>query len=106
MNAGFATKYARAREAHADAVHDSMVEIEQHTLSKKVDPSAARTVLLSMQWRASKLAPKRYGHKIEATVTGPPLRHLSDAELSIRLAQVLKRSPEATAEFVKALTSD
>ena len=52
-----------------------MAEIENATLSGTVEASAARAVLSSMQWRASKMAPKRYGDKIELNgPNGGPIR--------------------------------
>lgn len=41
-----------------------MSDIEDRTLSGSIDPAAARVVLASKQWRAAKLAPKRYGDKL------------------------------------------
>jgi len=32
-----------------------------------MDPNSARVVLSAYQWRAAKLAPKKYGEKIETT---------------------------------------
>ena len=62
-NPDFATKCARAREAQADHLFEGMAEIEDGVLSGAVDAQAARVVLSSQQWRASKLRPKVYGDK-------------------------------------------
>jgi len=62
-NPEFATKCARAREAQADHLFEGMAEIESGVLSGAVDAQAARVVLSSQQWRASKLRPKVYGDK-------------------------------------------
>lgn len=70
-NADFATKCARAREAQADFLHDDMASLEERTLSGQVDPQIARVVLSSKQWRAAKLAPKKYGDKVTQEHTGP-----------------------------------
>lgn len=61
----FLAKYTRAKDVQADAVFERMGEIEEQTLSGAVEPAAARAVLGSMQWRADKLAPRRYGNKLE-----------------------------------------
>ena len=61
----FATKCARAREAQADYIVDDCADIEEKTLSGEVSPAAARAVLASKQWRAAKLAPKKYGDKLQ-----------------------------------------
>jgi len=60
-NPEFATKCARARALMTDDIVDDMVVIEENTLNGSVDPAAARVVLASKQWRAMKLAPKKYG---------------------------------------------
>jgi hypothetical protein len=63
-NKDFAAKRARAREAQADNEHDRIAEIEDGVLDGRIDPQAARVVISSKQWRASKLAPKQYGDRV------------------------------------------
>lgn len=92
----FAAKRARAREAQADNIFDDMADIESRTLKGKIAPNAARAVLSSMQWRASKLAPKSYGDKVVQEITGKdggPIetRELSDTERAVRLAALIAR---------------
>lgn len=62
---GFATKYAHAREAQAEAHHDDMDEIEARTLSGELHPQAASVVLGNKRWRMEKLKPRVYGAKVE-----------------------------------------
>jgi hypothetical protein len=93
---GFAAKYARARAGQADAIFDDMAEIEQKTLDGKVNPVAARAVLGSKQWRASKLAPKKYGEKIQVGGAEdlPPVQSkhsLSDDALAAIAAKALQK---------------
>jgi hypothetical protein len=64
-DADFGTKYARAMQDRADAIHESMSELEESVLTNETKPDAARVVLWSRQWRAAKLNPKRYGDKLE-----------------------------------------
>jgi hypothetical protein len=66
----FATKYAHARIIQADALEEDMAEIEDKTLDGILDPAAARVVLGSKQWRAAKLAPKKYGDKLDLQHSG------------------------------------
>jgi len=61
----FAAKYARARAAQADGIGDEMAAIEDAVRSGKMQAKAARVVLWSMQWRAARIAPKKYGQKLE-----------------------------------------
>lgn len=70
-NADFAAKCARARPSQAEGVHDDMVDIETRTLEGSIPTDVARVVLSSKQWRAAKLAPKKYGDKQEHTHLGP-----------------------------------
>ena len=63
-NPSFAAKCARARSEQADYLNEDMAEIEEKTLTGEIDPAAARAVLASKQWRASKLEPKKYGAKV------------------------------------------
>ena len=66
----FATKCARARVIQADAIEDDMADIEERTLSGELNPQASRAVLASKQWRAAKLAPKKYGDKLDLNHSG------------------------------------
>jgi len=71
----FASKYTRARMNQADVLFDRMEEVEENVANGSMDSHAARVVLDSMRWRASKLAPKVYGDRLEVQV--------SDARISI-----------------------
>jgi hypothetical protein len=71
----FAVKYARARMAQADTLFDRMEEVEEQVSAGTMDSHAARVVLDSMRWRASKLAPKVYGDRLDVSV--------SDSRISI-----------------------
>jgi hypothetical protein len=46
-----------------------MEEIEESVKGGTMDSHAARVVLDSMRWRASKLAPKVYGDRLDVSVT-------------------------------------
>jgi hypothetical protein len=58
----FASKCARARELQADLMDDLVLE-EAKTCTND-NAQAARVRIAAYQWRAAKLAPKRYGDKI------------------------------------------
>lgn len=66
-DADFARKYARARAVQADTVASGMRDIENDVMNGTLDPASARVVLDSQRWRASKLAPKKYGEKLEVS---------------------------------------
>ena len=71
----FAVRYARARTAQADTLFDRMEAVEEAVSAGTMDSHAARVVLDSMRWRASKLAPKVYGDRLDVSV--------SDSRISI-----------------------
>lgn len=75
----FDAKCARARILQAESIADDLAEIEDRTLSGELDPAAARVVLASKQWRASKLAPKKYGDKLDLT-----------GDLSVKIGRVTR----------------
>lgn len=57
----FATKCARAREAQADLMDDRVLEVTNKAEAGQLAADVARVVLSGLQWRASKLQPKKYG---------------------------------------------
>jgi hypothetical protein len=59
-NEAFGTEYARAREAQAE-VMDHKILTAADTAGK--DPAGARVKIGAYQWRAAKLAPKRYSER-------------------------------------------
>jgi hypothetical protein len=68
-DAQFAVRYARARMAQADTLFDRMEAVEEAVTAGTMDSHAARVVLDSMRWRASKLAPKVYGDRLDVSVS-------------------------------------
>lgn len=98
-NKEFRERYARAREAQADFLADEIIEIaddssrDSLTITKKDGTSydiedkewASRSKLRveARKWKASKLAPKKYGDKIDLTtggkeITTPVITYLPD----------------------------
>jgi hypothetical protein len=70
VNEAFAKEYATAHMAQADAIEEDMVEIESKLMKGRMDPQRAKVALSSMQWRAERKAPKKYGTKIQQEITG------------------------------------
>jgi hypothetical protein len=58
----FATKYARARTMQADLMDDMILDTAAACTSETA--AADRVKIGAYQWRASKLAPKKYGDKV------------------------------------------
>lgn len=57
----FAAKCARARDEQADLMDDRILEVAEQVLRGEMEPDAARVGISALQWRASKLKPKKYG---------------------------------------------
>jgi hypothetical protein len=64
-NKEFNTKCARAREAAGELSADEQQEIVNRVLSGDITSDVARVVLSAMQWRAEKLAPKKFSNKLQ-----------------------------------------
>lgn len=75
----FAAKYAQARESQAHSFVDQMKELAQsepaiNPASGALDSASVahiRNQVATLQWLAMKLAPKKYGDKIQQEVSGP-----------------------------------
>jgi hypothetical protein len=86
-NAEFVRQYACAREAQADFYADEIVTIADEA----TDANIARVRIDARKWKASKLAPKKYGdrleleHSGEMTVMTPDQRRAEIARLSAKL---------------------
>lgn len=77
-NKDFATAYARAREANAEAIEDRMADVERQVMEGMLEPQAANVVLASQRWRARVLHPAQYGDKVD-------LKHTGNVGLSINI---------------------
>ena len=63
-NRDFAVEYQLARAAQAEVMDHLIVAAAKDASG---DPHAARVKIDAYKWRASKLAPKRYGDKVQHT---------------------------------------
>ena len=64
---GFASHYARARDKGLDALADQVIEISDRS---DLAPDDRRVRVDTRKWYLSKLAPKRYGDRIQHEHTG------------------------------------
>lgn len=81
-NEGFRQQYARARELQAEALFDEMLEIADDSSGDATTNGRGDTVMDAefvqrsrlrvdtRKWYLSKLAPKKYGEKVEQEFTG------------------------------------
>jgi hypothetical protein len=80
----FATKYARAREIQAEAHHEELIEIADAPYETSEEVQQAKLRVATRQWIMSKIAPKKYGDKIQQEHSGGvTLRH-EDALAQLR----------------------
>ena len=94
----FANKYTRARMNQADVLFDRMEEVEENVANGSMDSHAARVVLDSMRWRASKLAPKVYGDRLEVQVSDTRISISGAlAAAQLRLVDVIDITPSLPA---------
>lgn len=65
----FANEIARAREAQQEAIIDSTVDLADRATIE--DWQVVKLRIWARQWRAGKLAPKKYSEKVQTEITGP-----------------------------------
>lgn len=68
-DAAFAKDYTRAREVQAHHENDEIRQIADQATPE--DVQVARLRIDARKWRASKMAPKVYGEKIDHTLANP-----------------------------------
>ena len=66
----FATKCVRAREIQADLNDDKLIDVVNKLESGELTPEQARVMSSILQWRASKLLPKKYGDRLNVDQQG------------------------------------
>lgn len=83
----FAQKYARARELQQDREADKIVVIADEAK----DANLARLQIDARKWRASKLAPKKYGEKLDMNVAGT-IQTLPQEAVDARIVELLGKA--------------
>lgn len=96
----FAAKCARARELQADLMDDLIIDTAEATTSDNA--AASRVKIAAYQWRAAKLAPKKYGDSSTLKHTGAdggPVQfaNMTEAEIDARLAAAIAGGSEPAA---------
>jgi hypothetical protein len=88
-----AYNYMRAREMQQDYEADNIITIAD----TQADSNKARVMIDARKWRASKLAPKKYGDKQEIAHSGSitTIKGISDSELELIATGRSNRTPEA-----------
>jgi hypothetical protein len=83
----FAEKYARAREIQQDRAADEIIEIAD----RATDPQKARNQIDARKWRASKLAPKKYGDRVDMNLTAT-IENTPQEQLDARIIELLGKA--------------
>lgn len=88
-NEDFRRQYAHAREAQADAKFDEAWTIAQAATPDNVQ--VARLQVDTIKWQTGKLAPKKYGDKVLAEITGADggAIEVNDSHAAAKLAAIL-----------------
>lgn len=82
-------QYARAKDKQMDLIAEDTI----HIADTERDPNRARVRIDARKWVASKLAPKKYGDRLDVSHTGNlNLTALTDQEL-MRIAQEQSNGP-------------
>ena len=94
-NPEFAARIARAREAQQEAEPDRIVQMAEAATAE--DWQVVKLRIWARQWRAAKLAPKKYGEKITAEVSGKdggPIETKATHDLASGVAFLLRKGVE------------
>jgi hypothetical protein len=90
---------ARARDARVLSSHTFDDMAEEVLRDTGIEPARAREIASHLRWRASKIAPRDYGDKLELTGT-LDIQNLSEQEVDARAASIAARlaalDPDAT----------
>lgn len=93
----FGARCARAREAAGELSAEEQDDIAQMCLTGQVLPDVARVVISAKQWRAAKLAPRKYGEKLTQEIggiDGKPIetKQVTDDELNRRITELATKT--------------
>lgn len=77
----FRQQYARAMEQRTEAMAEETLEIADNLLG---DPARDRLRVDTRKWLMSKMAPKKYGDKVQQEVSGPNGGPIETRELGAR----------------------
>ncbi len=90
-NEDFGARCAQAREAQGDLAAEQQDDIAERCLAGEIPADVARAAISAKQWRASKLAAKKYGDKLAVggDSDAPPVQHAITAVDDAIITQAL-----------------
>jgi hypothetical protein len=90
----FATRIAHAREAQQDFEIDACIDMADKATPE--DWQAVKLRIWARQWRASKLAPKKYGDRVDMNLSGT-LQTTPQEAIDARITELLGKAGVAAA---------
>jgi hypothetical protein len=86
----FLDKYAQARELQQDIEADRIIEIADQA----TDPQKARNQIDARKWRAAKLAPRKYGDRVDMNLTAT-IERVPQEQVDARIVELLGKAGTA-----------
>ena len=89
-------RYSEARQAYAELTVDQIRSINDKLEQGHIDPSAAKTLINSKQWIASKYSPILYGERqtIDMQLTDATQLHLDALRLQMQMKNITPKPKE------------
>lgn len=90
-NQSYSDDYARAREARADAAFEEIDQISGDAVlaENAVQVAGLRLKADNLKWKLARMAPKKYGEKLQTEHSGAVDVTLYDGEQAARMAAML-----------------
>lgn len=95
----FQEQYARAKQRQMELIGEEILEIADAPASDSAQVQRAKLQVETRKWLMSKLAPKKYGDRIDVTSSGEKLpmpSHHIDARVQSIIMQAMQRRAAAT----------
>lgn len=101
---GFVEKYDEARKKRGDRFGEKIGDITQMVLDGAIKPDQARVAIDGLKWAAARMAPSKYGDKLETTVNvvSTSEQHLS----AVRELADMRRKQREIEENTIDITAD
>jgi hypothetical protein len=91
----FEQQYARAREMAQEVAADALDDIGDDAVKAEtaVEVAGLRLKADIVKWKMARMAPKKYGDKVQAELSGTVNMTLYDGEQAARMASLLNAHP-------------
>lgn len=91
----FEQQYTRAREMAQEVAADALEDIGEEAVRAEtaVEVAGLRLKADIVKWKMARMAPKRYGDKVQTELSGTVAHVLYDGEQAARMASMLNAHP-------------